>query len=491
MNAGPRLPRGPRRALPGLLRNPGRDWIILFLAIEYLARLDTSPNPDSRWTTLAAMAEDHSFRTDNYYGYSVDWARMPDGHYYSNKAPGPALLAFPLFAYLDRQLTAGSSNRGERDARRVASKNEILFEISFFTEAVPYAIVTLLVLGALQALSLPVFSLHVTAVALLFGNGASLFMNTFFGHGISAMLVLAMLLALHRRRLFLVGLFFGLACLCDYAATLLGLPLTLVLVRERWKRAPWLTLSKMGWLVAGGVGPAVAWAAYHTICFGGPLTLPNRYQNPAFVDVAEKTHDLWGIFQLLPDPDALRALLFSDDRGIAFTQGWVLVCLLAAVPVFWARRRTAPPGPQLRFGRRLTVFGLPSFLLVLWMNASFNGWHGGATPGPRYLSVVLPPCAVMLGAIYGRLPAFLRHGVLVLLLLSVVLFVLVHSTHQLAPHSALFPFYLGLLAADDAGAHLSRALYMSVGFLWAGLRAWRGTAGCAAARDRAGAVLGQ
>lgn len=114
---------------------------------------------------------------------------------------------------------------------------------------------------------------------MLFGSTASLFMSSFFGHCMAAACVLALCLALVKRRYAWAGLAFGLALLSDYSSALLlpGL-LTVALVRER--RGHWA--RTLGQIAAGGVVPGVFWVAYHGACFGGPFTSFTRFASCAF-----------------------------------------------------------------------------------------------------------------------------------------------------------------------------------------------------------------
>ena len=211
------------------VRSPVRDWAWLFLAINIFSTFNAGANPAARWTMMVAMTEDHTVRIDKYYFHTCDWSRTPDGHYYSNKAPGPSLIGYLLFWSLDRADTAEIPTRASRDYTRTVMRDNNLHTLSTVTQVFPFIIVTLLLIKELQKLGAPLAALHVSAVALFFGNTASLFMNTYFGHSMAATFVLFTVLSVHRRWAFRTGLFFGLAVLCDYAAVLLILPLLIAL----------------------------------------------------------------------------------------------------------------------------------------------------------------------------------------------------------------------------------------------------------------------
>jgi hypothetical protein len=461
-----------RLAKPGFFArvaaNPARDWVLLFLAIQCLVNVDGNTNARSRWASMAALAEDHSFRIDNYHEQTIDWAQTPDGHYYSNKAPGPALLGYPLFLLMDKISTLGAKNREERDRKRLEDRSAVLHALSVATQAIPYGLIVLGLIAALGRMGLPVRALHVAALALLFGNTGSLFMNTYCGHGMATTFVVALLLAWHKNRPFLVGLFFGLATLCDYGAALLLLPLLWVLWRRSGTR-----LRRFGRFVLGGVMPAAVFAAYHQYCFGSPLSLPNKFQNPAFVDIANVVPNLWGVLRLVPRAEVVADLLWSTQRGLLFTQPWILLSLLIVPFLFWHKSGWLPE--RRAFVRWTSVFGAFGLILLLGMNASFGGWHGGATPGPRYLAVAFPALALAMAGIYARASEFWRQALVVTLVVSVVLFVLFYSTAELLaqPSDPLSPFYFNLLVGGQ-GKNLSRCLFIVLGFAWAGWRAVQG-----------------
>jgi len=444
-------------------KSPVRDWVLLFIAVNMLVTISAAVNPAARWATLVSMVEDQSFAMDHYLGYTCDWTLPPNGHYYSNKAPGPILVGYPIFRVLDKMDTDGLTNRIDRDRRRGAQLDHNLHTLSMVTQVLPLAIATLLLINEMRKMAVPLAALHLAAVAILFGNTPSLFANTFFGHAMSAALVLLTLYAVHRRMPIRTGLFYGLAVLSDYSCILLSVPLFIALAMTRqlaWRRIVRIT--------AGGIGPAIAFATYHKICFGSPFTLGQKYVNPAFVDVKTEPA-LWGVFRIRPNMATVAKLIYSPERGVAYTQGWVLVCLLLALVLVWFRNSNAAQRYTLRW---LTAFAVPGFVLILWMNSSFGGWHGGSTCGPRYLSAILPVFAVILPLVYARVPSWLKELLVVSVVPAVVLFLLVQSTKDvLAPETPLLDYYFNRLLAPVPGERLFNALVISLGFGWAGYRA--------------------
>lgn len=456
------------RTLLLFVKSPVRDWVWLFIAVNVFIVIPGSVNPASRWATMVAMIEDHSFAIDRYIPYTCDWAQPPNKHYFSNKAPGPVLLGYPIFRYLDATQTDHLVSRADRDKHRASLIDENMHTLSVFLQVIPLAIAVLLLVGAFQNLGVPLPALHLTAVAILFGNTASLFANTYFGHTMSATLVLLTLYALHRRMPVRIGVLFGLAVLSDYSCLLLALPLVIALAMTRQFR--WRVIWRV---IAGGTIPALAFAAYHEVCFGSPFTLGQKYVNPAFVDVKSEPA-LWGVFRIHLNTKIVSKLLFSPERGLAYTQPWVLVCLLLMLIVVWLRSSNWGQRYMLRW---LVGFTLPGFVLIMWMNSSFGGWHGGATCGPRYLSAIVPVFALSMPLIYARVPSYLKELLWAATIPALVLFVLVQCTqHVLAPESPLLVYYFDLFMKVNVGTHFFIVLLIGMGAGWAGYRAARSVA---------------
>lgn len=455
---------------------PGRGWLLIFLLGNALINLDYGTNPESRFATLCAMVEDHSFRIDHYQDLTIDWARTPDGHYYSNKAPGPMLLAFPAFWLIDKIITAGKADRAARDEARLAYRWLSLKLLSLLFQALPFTVLVVIALSWLEACGVSRAALHLSCVAMLFGNTAALFMNTYFGHAMAATCVLALCLFLIKRWYLWSGLAYGLALLADYSSALLlpGFLAAAMLQAPAKKR-----LESLARIAAGGLFPGVLWVIYHVSCFGGPLTLPSQYQNPMFVDSAR--NQIFGIFNLVPQATSLAQLLFGFRRGILWSQPWLLIALAACLFRRTLLARLSDSNRETAL--RLLGFLLPGLVLLLWMNASFGEWHGGSTPGPRYLCSVFPAFGLLAGLLYGGLSAGMRRLSIGAVAASAAFWVMAYSTHILVPANAtMWGFTLSVLVNETSYSSLVRFAGLSLAFQWQLFRLWGGTRAKAAAQ---------
>jgi hypothetical protein len=367
----------PRRKLLAnlLLRNKALPWATLFLSLCSLNVQSGGNNAASRLAGLRAISEGHSLNIDLYKAWTEDWSRSPDGHYYPNKAPGGVLLGLPVFMLVD-----GAYNIAFNPPKNIVGQRPRppIFELYVFnmlTQALPFALLVLYAVfefgGEMGEEGTLFFVL-----AALFGNTASIYMNTYFGHGLAAVLLLGSFIAWLKRRYPLSGALMA-ACLLTEYGTGFVIPfyLAATFVRERG----WRPLFR----IALGSLPFVAiWVWYHQVAFGNPLTPAIRFSNPDMIIKPTVSFTLWGMFSV-PSPLILYKLLFGPERGLLFTQPW----LLGALPFFFKQTRL-PKGTQL-----FLCGGLAG---LLWMNASIGGWEGGWTVGPRYLSQVFPALALAL-----------------------------------------------------------------------------------------------
>ena len=402
-------------------QNPVAHWCLLFLVLATTIDTNNNDNPRSRYALLMSIAENQQLTIDPYWRTTCDWSRTPDGHYYSNKAPGPTLLALPLYLPLDALIVSNAKDRKVRDARRMEARESLLDLLSLALQAIPFALLVMVSAEMLAARGVSRAAIELCALAMLFGNTASMFMNTYFGHGVAAALTLGIALALPKRRHALVGLLFGLDVLSDYG-TALFLPILVVLIcmtaETGWKPK----LRGVLRFALGGLAPLVVFLAYHALCFGGPLTLPNKFMNPVFVEKGGRA--LWGVIDFLPNSHAAYELLFGVHRGLLVTQPWVLLLVALLLLMAW-RKRWWMDKHLAAEARTVLPLALGGLAVLLLMNASFGGWHGGVCPGPRYLSAILPVLGLALGLSYDAFPRPLRLLLWLSVLPGLVIFAIV------------------------------------------------------------------
>ncbi|MCB0150355.1 MAG: hypothetical protein KDE01_22240, partial [Caldilineaceae bacterium] len=70
-------------------------FLLLLLCYTYIFPRWADPNQNSRLNMVFAVVEDGTFQIDRYVSNTVDYAKVGE-HYYSDKAPGVALLGIPV-----------------------------------------------------------------------------------------------------------------------------------------------------------------------------------------------------------------------------------------------------------------------------------------------------------------------------------------------------------------------------------------------------------
>jgi hypothetical protein len=219
-----------------------------------------------------------------------------------------------------------------------------------------------------------------------------------------------------RRALVLAGALLGLAVCVDYLALLAAVGISALVLLRSPRQVPALLL--------GAFPLALALMGYQTICFGGPFVTASEMSNAQFLE-QDRALGMFGRLSWL----ALWELTFGLRRGL-FLQCPVLLLSLAGACA-WVRR--APRDP-------LAWLSILTFVGYLLINASFNGWHGGATVGARYLICALP----FLGLCLHALPWSSRRvrGVFMLaMLVSVANMTAIAAVNPLAPDELTNPLY--------------------------------------------------
>jgi hypothetical protein len=174
------------------------------------------------------------------------------------------------------------------------------------------------------------------------------------------------------RRTVVAGLLLGTAVTVEYqTAIILVVAATWLLVRHR---------RRIGWLVLGGIPPALALVAYQLALVGSPFT--STYSQ-------KEHHEATPLITGIPKPLQGLEILFGSRGILLFTPivgvgVWGLVQLV--------RRRTAQYDDAFV---GLAVIGLFFLLQSGWGNP----W-GGEMPGPRYMIPALPFLALGVAAVY-------------------------------------------------------------------------------------------
>jgi hypothetical protein len=343
-------------------------------------------NQNAHFDLTRALVERQTFHIDGYRVNTGDigWSNVSgEWHAYSNKPPGlPFLAAVPYFVmyHLERALHVPID--------------------SWLWMTVNVYVLTLLVVATCGAgIAVLLFrwttgnlacrrdsqdclsSTTAVLVALIgaFGTIVLPYSTMFFSPVPAAFFLLLAFYWLDEKP-WLAGAAAGIAGLCFYIC----IPAAAVLacgagLQPGMRRAE--ARLHIGKFILAGLpfGALLAW--YHTVCFGAPWrtsleTAQNFTERGLFL----------GLFRNYPTKLALWGLTFSEYRGLFFVSP---VLLLAAIGLWRMRRRDA-------------FIVVSIFAIFLLMVASFNGWEGGSSFGPRHLLPAIPFLVLPLAFVRAR-----------------------------------------------------------------------------------------
>lgn len=457
--------------LPGAaLPTAYRLEMAVFLAVvafTYLSinRPIVDGNPGARIGLTFSIVERGELNIDRLVaeGNTEDWSRHA-GHFYSNKAPGPALLAVPLYFLQNRIQRAVGVTDDNRRAHWLAT-----YVANFATSIVP----TLLALPLLYTVLVRRMGLSPGWAFALCGTwavGSMAFPYSvmFFGHqSAAAFFAIGMcltVLELEREGaprphvIALAGLAMGMAVISDYLAGVL-VGIWVVYLAWRTRLAPRLLAAS----AVGGAGPLAVVMAYHAACFGSPFTTAYNLSvlNPLFVPIAG-----WE----LPSLDRLLDITVRPWRGMFYATP-VFALLLVGL----ARLRE-----EMR-GRPELIVAATGVVLYFGLLAGFPSSFGGACIGPRYFTPALPLAVLLVASGVRTVPRLFG----TLLFASTFLMFVAMLTEPLPSERFRDPFgevLFPMLAHNSPGsmrnvfthfAGLSRmgalGAYLA---LWVGLASW-------------------
>jgi hypothetical protein len=359
--------------------------VVYLYAFPYFDKL-RSANEMPRILMTQEIVDHHVFYVDHRVGEMAslaDLSRGPDGHLYPNKAPGPSLLAVPLYALC--KALGWRSLRACTWAFRVGAVTlpALLFLPAFYWLTRRFAVTGTRARSPNPAGTTGEPARRTALAAYAVASPALPYGVLFFSHQLAAVcagaaFVAAVALVRGETRhpedaAAATGLFAALAVAMDYQAALASAAVGVyALVRSRQRvRAALL-------MVAGSLPAVAVLASYHALCFGSPLKTGYAY---SFDTVTRQ--GFMGIVG--PSATSTISTLFLPANGLLVLAPWVLLALVGAVAVF------ASPAARARVGAEALV-ALVVFVTYLVFVSSLAPYmaRGGWCVGPRYLTTCLP-----------------------------------------------------------------------------------------------------
>lgn len=367
-------------------------WLVALWLLQCFAYFTPAAtwNPVSRFALTHALVERGGVAIDPLASATGDRAHR-NGHWYTDKAPLPSLMAVPGYAavrglhvLLDRPAPAYEVRAGGTvPAARLAPSHtfqRLLHVSSVTTSGLAGVALALLLLRWLGRRYGPRCALVATGATML-ATPLFPYASSMFGHVPAAAFLLGAVVALDRHGRTPRGLRWAGACTaaaagCEYLTAVPGLFLLAWGVADRDVR---MAVRRTGQVVIGAAAPSVIVAGYLWVAFGKPWRTGYAHvTDPTFVQ--GHAQGLMGIGW--PDPEALVGLLVGPSRGLLYLAPVAALGLLGLAKVL--RREDAGPTRAFALGA----------LALLLVNSGYYMWWGGAATGPRHLVPVLPLLAL-------------------------------------------------------------------------------------------------
>ncbi|HEY4347861.1 MAG TPA: glycosyltransferase family 39 protein [Gaiellaceae bacterium] len=340
-----------------------REWLILALiALGTLPLVSVSGAQDSSRLALtdSIVLRGH-VDIDPYWQLSTDRA-FYGGHWYSDKAPGVALLEVPAVA-----VARAAGGLHAQATKPIWLRPWPLWGLRIWGGGLAFMALVFLVgrvaegrVAGAGALSATVFGV---------GTMAGSLGPTIFGHIPDALaLFAAYVLATRARRSrdwVWVGVLAGAGVLFEYPA---GLAAAILVVYAAIRGGRSAALAT----VAGGIPAAVVLGLYNLLAFGAPWRLSYRYTDNVFTP--QQQENLFGIG--VPTGHGIWTLLI-DGHGLLLVSPVLLPAIAGLVALGRRDRLEAWTAGAIAFVFALTTTGyfLP---------------NGGLSPGPRFSTAALP-----------------------------------------------------------------------------------------------------
>src|SRR6185436_7088719 len=336
------------------MQKPFNIFFSVFILLLSVYHYDywTNSNTVSRAVFVKAVVDDGSLNVDKYHEQSIDIAYV-NGHYYSDKAPLPAIITMPVYYVLKQ---AGFTN---------FNHHLIYTAGNFLAGSLPFALIILLTFFFMQQKDPKPENIFLCPLPFI-GSFIFFYSGTFFAHALTSFLVLAAYILIRKKEnYFLAGLLSGTAVLCEYPVFIIAAIWALQILFNKKKLKPVL------FFIAGGIPFGIFLLFYNYKITGNALDfLYNHQQN--FPAGAENLG-----FSKLPRGEALFQLSIGIYRGILF----FAPALIALIIIFF------------RFENFRGMSILKNYLwlpcIIYFLAICTNvAWYGGWCYGPRYLSAI-------------------------------------------------------------------------------------------------------
>lgn len=355
-----------------------------------------------------AIVDEGRLTIDTYQANTADKA-FYQGHFYTAGLPGPALLGVPIYWAFKQLLPVSGINArsfdqvGESQLRFYMNMQGISNTVPlgyepgyYFLSSLILNILLLEPIAALAVVLVYLIALHLgfdwrTAMfgAVMYGaaSTAPFFATAYYSHAFAATFVLGAVYAAlrwaeqrRRRDMLLTAVLLGCGFTMEYVVAVAILVLGVFLLFQRPRGTDILLACSAGCV---SLLPLVG---YNLAVYGTPFASPHQY---VVVQSFQQIHSQGFLGMTWPRAETLWQLSFGPKRGIF---GYAPILLLTPIGAWNALRHGS--------NRSRWIVLLSIFIGAYLYNASYIGWEGGATVGPRFMFIgIAAACLLALPAL--------------------------------------------------------------------------------------------
>jgi hypothetical protein len=421
-------------------------------------------NGNSRFDLIYAIVREGRLTIDTFQhqqGTNTGDKAFFNGHYYSDKAPGPALVGaiiyFPL--YWTRLIF---HHLGQTSAEQI---------LTFLVLGVPSALAGSLIYILCLYLSRSRFQAYLVTLITTLGTMYFPYTVTFFSHQFSSSLLFGAFFFIfflkERPEMwknwysFLIGLLLGWAFISEFPTAIIIFALVCYYIYAIWRNPNFRHFRSIILPILGGAIPIIILLVYNKLCFGNFLSLGYAHESdPSFN--SSMAQGLMGISW--PSLLVLYYWTFHPAMGLFWQSPALLFFIIGAVFMFLKRR--------YRVEAFLALWIIGSYMIIM---SGYYMWWGGSALGARNIIPMLPYFCILLVFV----PKRLTWPLLVLGLVSIGQMLIAAASIVQVPNGAwainvsklgffqytnIYSYCLKLLLKGDFGQNLGNQLL--------GLRSW-------------------
>jgi hypothetical protein len=376
-------------------RQVRKDALLIFCLLTIVFAYfyqDGGWNGNSRFGLIFAIVRERRLTIDSFHDKpdteTQDKAYF-NGHYYSDKAIGPALVGAVF--YIPMYWVKQTFNR--------LSQSTAMIILTFLVIGLPSAIAGSLLYILCLYLSRSRLRAFLVTLIITLGTMYFPYSISFFSHQFTSSLLFSaffMLFFLKAKPglwknwyFFLIGLLLGMALISEYPTIAIILALVIYYLIILWRNPTYRHFYPIGLTMVGGAIPVFIQLVYNKLCFGsffstGYANLSNEYFSSSM------GQGLMGIHW--PDLKVLFYMTFHPTMGVFWESPALLLSIIGAVFLFIDRR--------YRIEAILVMWIIGSYFVIM---SGYYMWWGGYSLGPRHIIPVLPFFCVLLVFVPKRL----------------------------------------------------------------------------------------